>query len=427
MQPQSKQLDSVLVKPAGPDCNMACRYCFYLEKGDLFSEAPVHRMSETVLEETVRQVMTQAGRNVSFAWQGGEPTLMGPGFFKKAVDFERKYGRDGQVVGNGLQTNGLLIDQEWCEFLREARFLVGLSLDGPEHVHDHYRLTRGGKPTWSRVMQARQRMLDSGVQVNALTVLNDYSARYPREIYEFHKEHGLDYMQFIPCVERDPADPDKVAPFSVSAEQFGACLCEVFDLWLEDFRDGRPTTFVRWFDSVFATYVGLSGLECTLLEECGGYVVVEHNGDVFSCDFFVEPRWRLGNVMAGDLAEMLNSPKQTDFGRMKSQLPAECRACPWLRHCRGGCTKERLHHPQGGGLSYLCEAYKTFFAHADSALKRLADDWRWEQNQAALARAAPGTHAAGQGRIGRNEPCPCGSGEKYKRCCGKRADTQSAR
>ena len=419
MSQYTKQLDSVLVKPAGPDCNMACRYCFYLEKERFFPDSAVHRMSTQVLEALIRQVMTQGAPNVSFGWQGGEPTLMGVDFFRQAIEFEKEHGRDGQVVGNGLQTNGLLIDDEWCGLLRESKFLVGLSLDGPEHVHDHYRRTRGGQPTWQRVLDASKRMLDSGVEVNALVVLNDYSARFSHEIYDFLKECGLPYMQFIPCLEHEPEDLTQVAPFSVSPEQFGSFLCEVFDCWLDDFRDGEPTTFVRWFDSIFATYVGHRPPECTLFTECGNYVVVEHNGDVFSCDFFVEDQWRLGNVLDGNLLDMLNSPLQARFGRGKAALPSACQQCQWLAHCRGGCPKERWGHPSDAKLSYFCDAYQMFFAHADSHLRRLAETWLDHQNQPSPIPEIPVDHAQPSARVGRNDPCPCGSGEKYKRCCGK--------
>jgi uncharacterized protein len=414
-----KQLESVLIKPAGPDCNMACAYCFYLEKHGLFRGTPMHRMSPQVLEETVRQVMQGGEKNVVFAWQGGEPTLMGVDFFRRAVELQKAHGHDGQAVGNALQTNGLLIDEAWCRLLRDAHFLIGLSLDGPAHVHDRYRTTRGGQPTWKRVTEALGRMLEHGVEINALTVLNDYSARFPREVYTFLKGSGLRHMQFIPCLEPDADDPLEPAPFSVSAEQYGAFLCEVFDCWLEDFRDGQPTTFVRWFDSVFATYVGFRPAECTLLPECGTYVVVEHNGDVYSCDFFVDPQWKLGNVLADELTELLNAPRQARFGRRKAQLPTECQSCRWLPHCRGGCPKERWQTTRGGRLSQFCRAYKQFFAHADERLRAMADDWRRRQQP---MRPTNGLAAAGLGvpeKIGRNEPCPCGSGVKYKHCCGK--------
>jgi uncharacterized protein len=422
----AKRLNSLLIKPAGPDCNLGCTYCFYLEKHALFPGASKHRMNPEVLEETVRQVMRQGGGELAFAWQGGEPTLMGVDFFRQAVELQKKHGRRGQTVGNGLQTNGVLIDEAWCRFLRDARFLVGLSLDGPAHVHDRYRRYRGGQPTWTRVTEALKRMLDHGVAVNGLVVVNDYSARFPREIYAFLKENGLTFMQFIPCLEQDPGDPTQPAPFSVSPEQLGRFLREVFDCWLDDFQDGRPTTQVRWFDSVFATYVGCQPPECTLLAECGTYVVVEHNGDVFACDFFVEDEWRLGNVLEGRLEDMLNSPLQARFRRRKAALPEECQACPWLVHCRGGCPKERWGTPGEPCRSRLCEGYQMFFSHADDRLRQLAGAWLAEQNPPSAIMAAAAREGPAPARVRRNAPCPCGSGAKYKHCCGKRSDNSNS-
>ena len=419
MNPREKSLNSVLVKPAGPDCNMACSYCFYLEKSTLFPGAKSHRMSEEILREIIRQVMGQSQQEVSFGWQGGEPTLMGLPFFEKAIEFQKEYGRN-HVVGNGLQTNGLLIDKNWAEFFKEYKFLVGLSIDGPEHVHDHYRLMRNGKGSWSRVADKAKLLLDAGVEVNALAVVNDYSVKYPEEIYEYLKSIGLNYMQFIPCVETDPRNPGQSAPFTVPAEKFGEFLRTVFDLWLADFNGDMPSTSVRFFDSLFFHYGGLPPPECTLLEECGVYVVVEHNGDVYSCDFFVEPEWRLGNVMMDNLSTLLNSEKQRRFGRVKATLPEGCRECQWVSYCRGGCTKDRLHNPDNRTLNHLCSSYKIFFEHANATLEKLADEWKQRQYLEGLSHAA-GLESGSRSpkKIGRNDPCPCGSGEKYKKCCGR--------
>lgn len=414
-----RPLTSVLVKPSGPDCNFDCKYCFYLERAAQFPAPGPHRMNATILEALVRQTMTAGANTVSFSWQGGEPTLMGVPFFEQAVEWEKHYGRDGQTVGNGLQTNGQLIDDDWCRFLRANHFLVGLSLDGPQAVHDVYRLTAGGRPTWTRVMDAGKRLLDAGVEVNALTVINDRTAEHGREIYEFLRDAGFRHMQFIPCLEHDRMDPARPASFSVRPAQLGRMLCEVFDAWRSDFRAGQPTTFVRWFDAVFATYVDVSPPECTLLAECGNYVVVEHNGDVFSCDFFVEPGWKLGNVCTGDLQELLNSPRQREFGKRKAALSPTCRSCRWLTHCRGGCPKERWGNPADPECSYLCEAYQMFFAHADAGLRTLAAAWRAKQAAGARTHSLVQVgHPRARGRD-RNAPCPCGSGAKFKHCCGK--------
>lgn len=373
-----KPLNFLLIKPAGPDCNMACTYCFYLEKKDLFTQAPTHRMSIKILEEMIKQAMAQSDRHISFGWQGGEPTLMGLPFFEKAVELQKKYGK-GKTIGNGFQTNGILIDKEWARFFKQNDFLIGLSLDGPQHIHDHYRLKQGGEGTWERVVQSAKILLDEHAATNALIVVNDYSAQFPKEVYDFHKDLGLSYMQFIPCVETDPANPGHAAPFSVSAEQYGSLLCALFDLWISDFANGVPTTSVRFFDSVFFSYVNLAPPECTLLRECGIYLVVEHNGDIYSCDFFVEPKWKLGNVIKDKLINMQNSPQQEAFGRNKYTVPEKCSFCRWLKHCRGGCPKDRMNDPADKGVTHFCKSYQMFFEHADEKLKELAVEWKQKQ------------------------------------------------
>jgi uncharacterized protein len=340
---------------------------------------------------------------------------MGVAFFEEALALQARLARRGQVVSHSLQTNGLLIDERWCRLLRDAGVLVGLSLDGPEHVHDRHRRMAGGQPTGRRVQDAARRMLDAGVAVNALAVVNAYSARFPEEIYGFLKDAGLVHMQFIPCFERDR--DGRAAPFSVQPEALGEFLCRVFDCWRADFDAYGPTVFVRWFDSVFATYVGVSPPECTLQSVCGDYVVIEHNGDVYVCDFFVEEDWRLGNVHDSTLLEMLNSPRQIAFGRRKAALPEACQACRWLPHCRGGCPKDRRPGAAAPGPSHSCEAYQRFFEHADGEMRALADDWQRRQSveRPSVMDLAP----AAKLRSGRNDPCPCGSGRKFKRCCGR--------
>lgn len=369
-----KPLNSLLIKPAGPDCNLACSYCFYSSRASLFPGTPVHRMSDDVLEETLRQALSGSQGTVSVGWQGGEPTLMGLDFFKRAIEIEARYGQ-GKAVANALQTNGLLLDREWARFLRNYDFLVGLSIDGPEHVHDRYRRNAAGRGTWADVKDKAKLLLDEGVSVNAISVINDHSVKFPREIYEFHRSIGLDHMQFIPCVETARDDPGRAAAFSVPAEDLGDFLIAVFDLWSAAI--GTPDQlYVRFFESLFFGYVGMRPPECLFLPECGDYVVVEHNGDIYSCDFFVEDRWKLGNVMTGRLEHMLNSGRQKEFGERKSALPGPCRACRWLERCRGGCPKDRLRDPRDAGLDHFCPAYKAFFEHADARFKELAERWK---------------------------------------------------
>lgn len=245
----NRSLDSILIKPAGPDCNLACRYCFYLDKAEVFSSQKVHRMSEATLELMVQQMMAQKLSQVSFNWQGGEPTLMGLSFFQKAVELQQKYGK-GQQVSNSLQTNGLLINEEWCAFLRSFNFLVGLSLDGPEHVHDYYRQSLSGQGSHSRVLESYRMMRERGVEVNALSVLTDYSVNHINEIYQSHKELGLNFMQFIPCLETKDGE---IQDYSLSPEAYGEALCKLFDLWINDFEEGMPTTSIRFLIQSFIT------------------------------------------------------------------------------------------------------------------------------------------------------------------------------
>ena len=414
-----KILRDILIKPAGPDCNLRCEYCFYLQKDEMFGAHRKHRMSDEVLDELVSQMMSQTSDVAVFNWQGGEPTLMGLDFFEKVIELQRKYGR-GHAVANTIQTNGTLLDEKWAKFLKQYNFLIGLSLDGPEHVHDHYRKTGTDKGTFEKVVNSAKILLDAGCEVNALSVVNNYSVNFPEEIFNFLRDMGLNYMQFIPVIEPHAADPKQVAPFTVPPEKYGEFLCKIFDLWMDSFVDGKPTTSVRFFESVFYTYVDLTPPECSLMPECGVYVVVEHNGDVYSCDFFVDPEWKLGNIMENSLTEMLNSPRQTEFGRMKKKLPNECIKCPWLRHCWGGCTKNRLNNPDNRNLDYLCAAYKIFFPYADERLKKLAEEWRVKQGaeQAAMRQKIRQMVAEGKLVVGRNDPCPCGSGKKFKKCCG---------
>lgn len=373
-----RPLNSVLIKPSGPDCNLDCTYCFYLEKSALFQQSLVHRMSNEVQEELIRQVMQQSGDSVNLGWQGGEPTLMGLDFYKRAIELEKKYGHR-QLVGNGLQTNGLLLDKNWAAFLKEYDWLVGISLDGPAHIHNHYRFDKGHQTTHQRVEENALMLLQEGVAANAMCCLTSYSVQFPDELYAYFKNLGYTFMQFIPIVETDKNDRTKAAPFSVSAEDYGKFLVRLFDLWLADFEEGVPTTSIRHFESIFHTYVGMEAPECTMMKECAPYVVVEHNGNVYSCDFFVEPKWKLGNIMHDRIINMLNSKTQQTFGSAKSVLPRDCRQCSWLRNCYGGCTKDRIKDPEDHRKPRFCSSSKTFLQHADPVFKQLAERWKEQQ------------------------------------------------
>jgi uncharacterized protein len=365
-----KALSSILVKPAGPDCNQACAYCFYSAKSSLFPGRP--RMSDDTLKALIQNTAASSPQTISFIWQGGEPTLMGLDFFRRAADLQDRMA-SGRAV-NCLQTNGLLLNAEWARFLAEKKFLVGLSMDGDRHVHDKYRKDRGGQPTWEKVRDRLKLLQDAGVMTNAMAVVNDYSQRFGAESYDFFKGLGLTHVQFIPCLEPDPLDPSRPAAFSASPREYGEFLVAVFDRWQSGLASGGPRLSVRLFEDIFHAYVGLEPPDCTLLPECGAYLAVEHDGSVYPCDFFVEPALCLGHVENDSLSVLLNGEKQTAFGKMKSALPAKCRECRLLPLCRGGCPRERAFGE--GGVNHFCRAFRIFFGHADAGLARLAGEWK---------------------------------------------------
>lgn len=370
-----KRLNSVLIKPSGPDCNLKCTYCFYLEKADIFRETTRHRMSDEVLERLIKQLATQASTPFNMVWQGGEPTLMGLDFYKKAADLQKKFFRPKSYT-NGFQTNGVLLNEEWADFFKKEDWLIGLSLDGPAFIHDEYRVDLGNKPSHAKIEAKAKMMIERDVKVNAMCCVTSLSAQHPDEIYNYYKNLGMYFMQFIPIVETDKNDPSKAADFSVTPEQYGNFLKRIFDLWYEDFRKGTNTIYVRDIESVFFNYLGMNSPECVFNEECGGYLVVEYNGNAYSCDFYVEPEWELGNITSGRMIEFLNSDQQTKFGKMKNELPQECYVCEFYDKCYGGCPKDRIKDPRDLGKPRFCQSYKMFFGHADARLKQIAANWK---------------------------------------------------
>ena len=371
---KKKRLDSLLIKPAGPDCNMDCGYCFYSRKAAIF-DGDRHRMDLKKARYMVFQAMRSSeGRRIHFAWQGGEPTLMGIGFFREVMETMEAF--PPADYGNLLQTNGLLLDDEWARFLTAKDFLVGLSIDGAEHVHDRYRVDKAGRGTWSRARDAALLLKDHGVEFNALAVVNDYSVHYLDETYNSFKDMGIDFMQFIPCVEPDPEDPARPACFSVGPEDYGAFLCNLFDLWLADFEAEGPIIFVSNMNDLLHILRGLGPTDCLNKRECGDYLVIEHDGGAYPCDFFVEPELRLGNAFEDELENLLNSKTQKDFGRRKARIKSECGDCRWLRMCRGGCPNDRIFTDKP---NYFCESYKALFEHMEGNLTRLRDALQWRR------------------------------------------------
>lgn len=383
----------VMAKPSGSACNLACSYCFYLEKEHLYPNARDMRLSSDMLDRFIRDyIAAQPGPEVSFAWQGGEPTLMGLDFFREVVALQQRYSQ-GKRVENAFQTNGVLLDDNWGAFLAKHEFLVGISIDGPRELHDAYRVNKGGRGTFDQVMAGLQVLKKHGVAFNTLSCVHRKNVQHPLEVYQFLREVGSGYVQFIPIVER-AAPPDAansglwlasppaasdggqidrhVTPWSVQPAAYGAFLSKIFDEWVQH-DVGR--VFVQQFDVALASWLGEPPGLCVFSKNCGRGLAMEHNGDVYSCDHYVYPAYRLGNLAETSLAEMVDSPRQQEFGRAKSEsLPQYCRECPVRFACHGGCPKYRfLRTPTGeAGLNYLCAGYRRFFTHVDPAMQTMA-------------------------------------------------------
>lgn len=419
----------LLAKPSGSTCNIDCKYCFFLSKEALYPDDR-HRMSEATLEAYIRQLL-EAHRlpEVTVAWQGGEPTLMGLDFFRQAVGYQQKHKKPGMRVTNALQTNGTLIDDEWAAFFRDNGFLIGVSIDGPPHLHDTYRRDKGGRPTFERVLRGVDALKRHRVEFNVLTCVNAANASYPLEVYRFLRDEiGAQFIQFIPIVERDNdtgfQEGSAVTARTVTGEQYGRFLTGVFDEWVR--RDvGR--VFVQIFDVALAAWSGQRPGLCVFEETCGLALAMEHNGDVYSCDHFVEPRHRLGNMNVIPLADLVASDQQRQFGLDKRDtLPRMCRECEVRFVCNGGCPKNRLLTTPDGepGLNFLCAGYKAFFTHIDRPMQFMAAELRAGRPPANIMLALAREEAERARRfanVGRNDPCPCGSGRKYKNCCGSPA------
>jgi uncharacterized protein len=428
----------IIAKPIGPICNLDCKYCFYLEKEKLYPQrtrVADWAIDDAVLESFIRQyIESQPLPEVTFTWQGGEPTLLGVEFFENVLRLQRQYACDKQIR-NTFQTNGVLLDDRWCELLAANRFLVGLSIDGPRALHDKYRVDRGGAPSFDKVVRGIESLKKHSVEFNTLTVVQRDNSRHPLEVYHFLKEIGSGFMQFIPVVERvatsggedglvlispDSAATAKVTEWSVDARQYGKFLCAIFDEWV---RHDVGRIFVQLFDVSLEAWVGVPSSLCVFNPTCGDALAMEHNGDVYSCDHYVYPRNRLGNVLESSLGAMVQSPQQRAFGNAKyDTLPAYCRNCDYLRACYGECPKHRfIKTPDGEpGLNYLCAAYKKFYSHVDPYMAFMAGElaqqrppenvmeWTRERDRASSVKRD----------VGRNDLCPCGSGRKYKKCCG---------
>ena len=366
----------VMLKPAGAHCNLTCKYCYYLEKNKLYPITQRHQMSDEMLELFTREyIEAQTMSQVLFTWHGGEPLLRSIDFYRKALSLQQKYA-GGRRIDNVIQTNGTLLTDEWCEFFAQNHWLVGISIDGPQPDHDHYRLTAAGKPSWKKVMQGIKLLKKHGVEWNAMAVVNAYNVNHPLEFYRFFKENGCQFLQFTPIVERltrhedgrtlaSLADKDEISlsEASVAPEQWGYFLCAIFDEWV---RKDVGKIFVEIFDCTLANWMGISPGICAYSKECGHAGVMEHNGDVYSCDHFVFPEYKLGNIRDHSLIDMLYGEQQQEFSRLKhSSLPRQCKECDMEFACHGECPKNRFMKDKYGdsGLNYLCPGYYHYYQH----------------------------------------------------------------
>ena len=426
----------VLAKPVGPICNLDCKYCFYLEKEALFPNTSKWEMSPEVLEGFIRQYIAQQDtEEIYFAWQGGEPTLLGVTYFEQIVALENKYA-NGKRIHNAFQTNGVLLDDRWGNFLAQNRFLVGISIDGPEELHDTYRVDKGGQPTFRRVLRGIEVLRQNRVEFNTLTTVHRGNSSRPLEVYSFLKEMGSIVMQFIPIVERASLentangltliapsfrDNARVTSWSVEPVQYGDFLCAIFDEWV---RSDVGRHFIQIFEESLQMWSGMTSSICIFKKTCGSALAIEHTGDLYSCDHFVYPENHLGNILKRPLAELAGSPQQQEFGNAKyDSLPQQCMRCNVRFACNGECPKHRFVYTEDGepGLNYLCAGYMKFFRHIDPYMRFMADQLRMRQSPANVMRWIEETRIrSAMSAAGRNDLCPCGSGHKFKKCCGAR-------
>lgn len=377
----------VMLKPAGAHCNLACKYCYYLEKNNLYQNSHRHLMSDEMLEQFTREyIEAQTMPQVLFTWHGGEPLMRSIDFYKKALELQKKYA-NGKQIDNVIQTNGTLLTNEWCEFFAKNHWLVGISIDGPQEYHDHYRVTPDGKPSWEKVMQGISLLKKHRVEWNAMAVVNAYNAEHPLEFYHFFRDNGCQYLQFTPIVERLTEHEDgrtlasladdreiPLADASVTPQQWGNFLCTIFDDWV---RHDVGKTFVEIFDCTLANWMGVLPGICAYSKECGHAGVMEHNGDVYSCDHFVFPEYKLGNIREQSLIDMLYGEKQQAFSRLKhTSLPRQCKECDMEFACHGECPKNRFEKDKYGepGLNYLCQGYNQYYTHVAPYM----DFMKWE-------------------------------------------------
>ncbi len=398
-----ERIISYLIKPASSDCNMFCDYCFYRKTAEAYPETSVHRITDDTFATLARNAQEFNPQAAGYLWQGGEPMLMGLDFYERVIEIQEQFRKPDQMISNVIQTNAVLIDEKWAQFFARNRFLVGVSIDGPQELYDLHRFTRSKKSVFDRVKKACGFLDEYKVDYNVLAVINNDTVNYPEEIYNYFLEQHFYYLQFIPCIE---VVDKKLAPFSVDAEEYGRFLCKLFDEW---FKNGYPYVSIRLFDNLLQYRVGQVPESCMFKDSCGWYFVIEHNGDIFPCDFFVTKEWLLGNIRKDSIENILETPKYNEFAHLRDRPCEECNDCEWLDFCHQGCVKFRyLPELDYNATNYLCKSYKMFLEYTRERYNFLA----WDIIRRHNGQPPPLN-------TGRNDPCFCGSGKKYKKCCEK--------
>lgn len=396
-------IDGVMWKTVSEACNLACDYCYYSRCAGI--PGRFKRIEEDMLEKFIKEYIDLKRGTVPFVWQGGEPLLAGLDFFKKIIELQTKHAPENKVISNAVQTNGTLVTKSWAQFFKQHNFLVGVSIDGPKDIQDKRRVRHNGRGSFDAVMRGIQHLKDNKVEFNILTVIHEDNVHKAKELMDFYRENDFQYLQFIPCMDFRSQDVDKAPEYHITPKEYGEFLCEIFDIW---YNDGHPDTSIRFFDNMLAVYLHQTPELCQHRKYCPTTLVLEQNGDAYPCDFFIHEDYKIGNVGENSLEEILQHPVMQKFLTQKPVLPLECKACPFLELCNGGCPRNRSRqNPKE--TEYFCEAYKMIYQYADRGMQEIANAIKKDNLMRYLNSGYP--------EPGRNDPCPCGSQKKYKNCC----------
>ncbi|WP_182201738.1 anaerobic sulfatase maturase [Paraliobacillus salinarum] len=397
-------LSGIMWKTVSESCNLACDYCYYSRCNG--KAGKIDRIDDKLLEKVIKEYMEMSSGLVTFAWQGGEPLLAGIDFFKKVVYLQSKYAKANTIISNSIQTNGLLLNQEWATFFKQYNFLVGVSLDGPAHINDARRVTSSGKGSFHTIIKGIQYLKDAHVPFNILTVLHENNITCAAELMNFYQDYGFDYVQFIPCMDFQSQDIYQSGDYLITPKQYGDFLCEAFDHW---YNDGHPEISIRFFDHILAVNLNQPAGMCTHMETCPKTVILEQNGDAYPCDFYIHEDYRLGNVNTNTLESIVNDARWEQFTTIKPALPDKCKSCEFLHLCHGGCPRNRQRESNQMGVDYFCDSYQQVYRYAHSRIQDVAQKVRKNRIHAHMSSGAKLPE--------RNDPCLCGSGKKFKKCC----------